>query len=68
MEIKVSSKSQFKRLSIDSRRQTPMQKCKTLDVLRIPEQLTDTQLRQAKKSSSPSSILDQLLENASLLS
>jgi len=41
MEIKVRSKSQFKRLSIDSRRQTPMQKCQTLDVLRIPEQLKD---------------------------
>ena len=138
MEIKVRSKSQFKRLSIDSRRQTPMQKCQTLDVLRIPEQFKDkepkveskeameqlqkqvvlvmdefkkgqkndlcklnsligdlvskdsiyqeqcnflylsfmmlmrtpiyTQLRQAKKSSSPSTILDQLLENASLLS
>ncbi len=41
MEIKVRSKSQFKRLSIDSRRQTPMQKCQTVDVLRIPEQLKD---------------------------
>jgi len=41
MEIKVRSKSQFKRLSIDSRRQTPMQKCQTLDVLRIPEQFKD---------------------------
>lgn len=49
MDIKVRSKSQFKRLSIDSRRQTPMQKCQTLDVLRIPEQLKNIEAKVESK-------------------